>query len=253
MNQLLKRGIPEDLLSKNLCGEGHSKKVFYTNIGGLLIAYFKPSYEGDYFKVLRAIREGIDLNDAKYPSQIPACDLKSKEVFVVIENWGDTLDKKNLKKSLVLQNISDQQIISFVLNLVNLSSVENGIITDCKLANMTFDEQNGLAIIDIALRTKKKWYFNFENLRNSWEYSPISAIKYIQQTNKRRTVWQKYNQMKLVDMFFKPDKLEIKPLRERWLSICSQSIKISEIMNKTLKDINDEDLALLKTLLTELL
>ena len=161
---LATQGAPEYIELGDIIGEGNSKKVFrlvdYPNI---LLAHLKiydktinsESDESNFtncieLSILQKVREAVELRDAKFPFQIPYCDIESGRLLFATEYYGETLEKnKNYKP-----NIND--VLYLVINLIKLSN-QTGIPSDNHSDNLTIDNK-GIHLIDIKYMDQQIYF-----------------------------------------------------------------------------------------------
>ena len=163
---LLPNGVPEDFEggidfdrrndAKNGTKEGAFKKVYKTKSNAYLLGILR---QGRTVKGINLNwqRYKEDINNTRkflgeYPEHRPYCDLETKQIRMLIENFGTTLTD-NRK---AIEQITHKHIAKFYLNLFELAT-EDTIPFDNKLENITFDETNGLRVIDV-------FYYNYKTL-----------------------------------------------------------------------------------------
>ena len=162
---LLPNGVPEGFEdgidsdrrndAKNCTKEGAFKKVYKTKNNAYLLGILR---QGRTVKGINLNwqRYEEDINNTRnflgeYPEHRPYCDLETKQIRMLIENFGTTL-ADNRK---AIEQITQKHIAKFYLNLFELAT-EDMIPFDNKLENITFDETNGLRLIDVFYHNNYK-------------------------------------------------------------------------------------------------
>ncbi len=178
---LLKDGVPPDLKKGEYLGKGDSKEVWKTNYPDILLAEIFDKKIKSELKILEHVRVAVEKNKADFPLQIPITSLESGKTAFITKNYGITL--KNIEKFTTTKT----HLINFLINQIRLSG-NRGISNDNHLGNITFDNINGLRLIDINFSLFASIDDMFEDIRRlndtikeneKWLFDTMKTNQYI--------------------------------------------------------------------------
>jgi hypothetical protein len=205
----LNNGVPPNIkfIGEIYIGGGADKDIWATtfpqiyvgklkNMNSNLDLYFlrEESYMSSYFKDLQNLRNLRELYPKlDYPIHIPYSDRSNMQSYTLIQRYGKTLAE--LSGTSIKEQITIVHISKFYANLALLID-HRGVPCDNTLTNVTFDEINGLRLIDFGV-------YNFINSENEFQtlirrifykINPFCFLEMIKNTNFRLGIKKEISQ-----------------------------------------------------------
>jgi hypothetical protein len=137
---LFNTGLNDNLKPTRFIDKGREKSVFKTNYDGILLAKFKKQ-SFSFIDQLKKIREF----KGTFPQTIPFSNLKTKKMFALVEDYGETFESYVNKNGF--PDIKINELSNLIINFLNLSTNEL-YLSDLYASNVCYNSVDGFKIID---------------------------------------------------------------------------------------------------------